>query len=51
MSIYFSFVSFFWESEKNKITFLKLVIFIRLNFATLSMNLLLLKTKSYIMLK
>jgi len=32
MGIYFGFVSFFWKSEKNKITFLKLVIFIRLNF-------------------
>jgi hypothetical protein len=35
MGIYFGFVSFFWKSEKNKITFLKLVIFTRLNFATL----------------
>jgi hypothetical protein len=39
MGIYFGFVSFFWKSEKNKITFLKLVIFIRLNFANSLANL------------
>ena len=32
MGIHFGFLSFFWKSEKNKFTFPKPVIFIRLNF-------------------